>query len=103
NQAPTGDATNRECQAGRTAEEHSVPNAHANVDRGGACEGGSQNSLSGHERRGRTGTRIAVARSPASDAADCRGDWALISAPITPRHRAPSKNSSVATILRCVK
>jgi len=34
------------------------------VDRGGACEGGSQNSLGGHERRGRTGTRIAVARSP---------------------------------------
>ena len=80
--APTGDATNRACQAGRTAEEHSVPNAHANVDRGGACEGGSQNSLGGHERRGRTGTRIAVARSPAPDAADSRGDWALTSAPI---------------------
>ena len=34
------------------------------MDRGGACEGGSQNSLGGHERRGRTETRIAVARSP---------------------------------------
>src|SRR5262249_33173922 len=31
--------------------------------RGGACEGGSQNSLGGHARRGRTGTRM-VARSP---------------------------------------
>jgi hypothetical protein len=49
--APTGDATNRACQAGRTAEEHSVPNAHANVDRGVACEGGSQNSLGAETSR----------------------------------------------------